>query len=457
LLTFAASTLLAATALGVHAFPAVDALVGRALAAYQTPGASIAIVRRGRLAYARGYGTRDAARSLPADATTRYGAGSVTKTIVAALVLRLAERRELSLDDRVTRWFPEVGTWDASWRPLRIRHLLEQTSGSPDYNTAWFLGETAGAWLAARVDREAIVRRLATKRLAFTPGTRFGYSNANYLLLGAIAERAAHVPLAALLRLEIFTPLGMRDTALAAPDPRNAEEAAGYTKTPLGPRPVPPWNPDLTYAAGGVRSTVLDLARFDAALCEGRVLSRSSFATMTSPATLSDGTRSPYGVGFFTYDAGGRRVAWHDGTVLGYRAMHSLLPRSCDAVVVLANADYFHAPVVAMQVERAVFGVPGGDDEPFDAGLPRLSMVFAGAMGLAPLGLAVVLRRRRLLGACGLVASYAAGSVWLPAGACVAAAFTVAVAPWPRTAKRPHRHGPATGQSGIRGLRETLR
>src|SRR5580658_2014662 len=138
---------------------------------------------------------------------------------------------------------------------------------------------------------------LARWPLRFIPGSHFDYSNANYFLLGLVAESAARKPLATLLRDEIFNAVGMPDTHLAAPDAQSASEAPAVTTTPFGPRVVAPWDPALTFTAGGVRSTVLDLARFDAALCSGRLLSAASAAAMRERATLSDGTRSSYGLG----------------------------------------------------------------------------------------------------------------------------------------------------------------
>jgi D-alanyl-D-alanine carboxypeptidase len=410
---------------------AIAAIVRRSIAAYETPGASVAVLRGGRLVYAAGFGTRDAARRQPADARTRYGIGSVTKTLVAALVLRLVEQRRMSLDDRVTRWLPAY----ANAHRVRVRDLLTQTSGIRDYNDALFIATVAPWVLPGHVDRSVIVKALAGWPLAFEPGTRFAYSNSNYLLLGTLAERATGKPLAVLLREQIFDPLGMHDTALGPPMPATGREAAGFTKTPVGPLAVPPWNADLTYAAGGVRSTVLDLARFDVALCAGRVVSPASFARMTSQATLANGARSEYGMGFHVYDTRGQRVAWHDGTVLGYKAMHLLLPATCAGVVVLANADYFESIAVALRIQHEAFGLPGESGDRFDANLPRWSMLLAAALGIVPLALSIALRRRRRVALVAALATYVLGAIWLPAALASAAASAALIA-WPARSGR---------------------
>jgi D-alanyl-D-alanine carboxypeptidase len=412
----------------------VSSLVARALRDEQTPAASVAIVRGGRLVFAKGFGLRDPPRALPADARTCYEIGSVTKTLVAALVLRLAERHVISLDDPVTRYLPSF----ARARAVHIRHLLAQTSGIRDYNDALFLATVVPHVLPGRVDRDAILSMLARWPLAFEPGTRFAYSNANYLVLGIIAERATGQSLAALLQREVFGPLGMRRTALDAEPATDADGALGYTKSPLGPVAVPPWDPQLTFAAGGLRSSAADLATFDVALASGRVISPQSFAEMTS-ATATGGGRDGYGYGLFSYATGGVRVVWHDGTVLGFRAMNALVPERGDAVVVLANSDYFHATLVAMQIEAAVLGVPGGTGERFDFNLPLPSAAIGLALAALVVAASTLRRARRATALAGAVAVYATATVYLPAGLGLAA-IVVALVAWPSRHPRAPLH-----------------
>src|SRR5581483_9841373 len=117
----------------------VGAIVRASLERYDTPGVSVAVLHRGVLTFAAGFGTRDAQRRRPAGARTRYGIGSVTKTIVAALIFRLAEQHRLALDDSVARWLPQFVTAPG----VHVRDLLRQTSGIRDYNDAAFLAGVA--------------------------------------------------------------------------------------------------------------------------------------------------------------------------------------------------------------------------------------------------------------------------------------------------------------------------
>lgn len=160
---------------------------------------------------------------------------------------------------------------------------------------------------------------------------------------------------------------------------------------------------------------------------------------MTSGTVLAGGQMTDYGFGFHVYDSGRRRVAWHDGTVLGYKAMNSLLPATCDAVVVLGNADYFHAPIVAMRIEHALFGMPGGEGERFDPNLPRWSMLLAATLAALPLLVAFAAGRRRWSAAGIALMTYAIGTVWLPGGVALSVAGVALVARGGRAGARARK------------------
>jgi CubicO group peptidase (beta-lactamase class C family) len=345
--------------------------------------------------------------------------------------LQLAERGTLSLDDRVTQYLP----FFTIAREVRVRHLLSQTSGIRDYNDALFLATVSSSVMPGRVDRDAVLRALSRWPLDFQPGTRFEYSNANYLVLGTIAERAAGMPLAALLRERIFAPLGMEDTALdATRDDNGADVATGYTRSPIGAIAAHRWDPQLTYAAGGVRSTALDLAAFDVGLISGRVVSPASFVLMSSGFPLPSG-RSDYGFGTYVSTESGRQILWHDGTVLGFKAMNAVLPGTRDAVIVLADADYFHAADLAMQIAQGVFALPGGSRERFDPNLPRWSMSIGLALAAIVFGASMRLSKRRNAAGIAAVAVYAVASVSPPLGVGLACASLALVA-WPARRRR---------------------
>ena len=381
----------------------VDAIAAQALARYQIPGMSVAIVEHGRLVYARGYGERDVRLRLPAIARTQYGIGSVTKQFVAAEVLGLAARGKLSLDEPIGSLFG-----DGPAARVTIRQLLSQRSGIADYNTPLAVLREAPSYVTGTFGPRRIASLVLSQGPGYAPGSKFDYSNANYILLGLIVERVTGLSLAAALERDLFDPLRMHDTALSDAPWCSGDASCGYSKTPIGVVAVQPWDANMTYAAGGLRSTVLDLARWDLALMQGPLALRVAFDRMR--AVSAD---SQYGFGEFAYPVPQNQVVvWHDGTVYGFKAMNSIVLPSRDAVVVLANADYAHAPIVATQIENALWGIPGGEREGLDANLPRYSYAIALVCAIVPL-LVLAIRRRRSWPALLLAALAYVGGVYL--------------------------------------------
>ena len=409
----------------------VDAIANAALRDYQIPGMSIAIVKNGVVSYTRGYGYSNVESLTVATPQTQYQIGSVTKQITAALILQLAAEHRLSLDDRVTKYFP----FFRSASKVRIRDLLGQRSGIADYNSAWMLAAAAPQLLRGAIGHEGLVRVIAGRSLAFRPDAMFQYSNSNYLLLGLIAERIARKPLATLMEDRFFAPLSMRRTILGMAAYCRGDAACGYSKTPLGVTAITPWRSDWTYSAGGVTSTASDLARWDIALMTGRILPAWAFAAMITPRRDSG-----YGYGVFAYSESGHRIVWHDGTVYGFKAMNSLVLPERDAVVVLCNADYAHAAVVAMRIESALFSIPGGEAERPDVQLPLFAFSLAALFGLLPVAAMLLLRRRLVLGSACAVLAYAGGVYFWPAGLAFALAGIVIVSWRPGKGKIPTGH-----------------
>jgi len=330
----------------------IDHLVSDALARSRTPAFSVAVLQRGRIVFAKGYGKRNLKSHSPADADTRYAIGSITKEFTAALILQLISEKCLHQNTLVEQFFPGFD------RHIRIADLLRQTSGLPDYNTAEFIARSFPAEMPGHVRTDAVIREIGRLPLHFQPGSKFEYSNSNYFLLGFVAERVAGKPLATLFRDRIFAPLKMNSTGLdtgLGPD-----EAQGYTLTDAGPVPIPQFDSHLTLAAGGLRSSASDLALWNGALLKVPRFHRL-LKEMTAPVDLSTG-RSPYGAGLFAYPYGMQTVGWHDGTVAGYKAMDVLAFPSDVAVIALANADTAPSPILAWQIRALLLPLDGAPD-----------------------------------------------------------------------------------------------
>ena len=297
-------------ALSAQQRASIDAIVRYVMGDRHVLGLSLAVARDGEIVYANGYGFADRRRTIRVRPQTVFAIASLEKSFVAASVLRLAERRRLSLDDTLARYVP----WYRNASGVTIAELLSHTSGIPDY------AQQPGFDRAQRapVSPDALVRRVSALPLLFAPGTAYGYSNTDYVLLGMIVERVTATPLAAWLQRDLLVPLGLRATASWDPflvEPGRAEGSVADATGSLG------------FGAAGLESNALDLARWIDDLVALRVVNARDLARMFG------------GMGFFSGTIGDRRGAWHSGYVAGYSSYVAIVPSERLGVVLLCNAD----------------------------------------------------------------------------------------------------------------------
>lgn len=288
----------------------VDAIVRYVMGDHHVLGLSLAIARNGAIVYARGYGFADRRRTLPVQPSTVFAIASLEKSFVAASVLRLAERQRLSLDDTLARYVP----WYDNARDVTIRELLTHTSGIPDYAQLSGFNRTQ----RAPVSPEALVRRVAALPLLFEPGSAYGYSNTDYVLLGIIVQRVTGSPLAAWLHRDLFAPLHLTSTASWNPFLDGTRDAQGSVAAGSG---------SLGFGAADLQSNVLDLAAWIDDLFALRVVNASDLAGMFG------------GMGFTSGRIGSHRGAWHSGYVPGYSSYIAIVPSEHVGVVLLCNEN----------------------------------------------------------------------------------------------------------------------
>lgn len=318
----------------------IDAAVAQVLEHDGAPSASIAIVRDGRVAYAAAYGQASIAPPMRATPRTRYQLASLSKTLTADAVLLLEQEGALSLDDVVARWIPDITGGDR----ITLRELLTHTAGYPDHYPQTY---PAGP-RTQPVTPDAIIGEWGRHPLLFEPGTRFRYSNLNYVIAARIAEKASGMPLFALLQDRILAPLGMSGAIdLDDVGPGTPDIATGYVRAALGSlRPAPNEGRGWSFGAGQVVATATDLARWDAGLIRGELLAPRQANEQVSTPTLADGSRSSYALGLQVATTAGRTVLSHVGQGLGFLAVNRIYPAERIAIVVLTNdsssAAYAH-------------------------------------------------------------------------------------------------------------------
>jgi CubicO group peptidase (beta-lactamase class C family) len=306
--------------------PQVDALMQDYTG--DVPGASVLVLRDGEPVVRAGYGLADMEARTPATATTNYRLASVTKQFTAASVLLLAEDGRLKLDDRVRKWLPSL---PKAAEPITIRHLLTHTSGLIDYEDV--IPETFKPQL-----HDADVLRLleSQDRTYFKPGSNYRYSNSGYALLALIVERASGRTFATFLRERIFQPLGMSNTvAYEEGISTVSNRAYGHTQEQSRWNRTDQSQTSAVLGDGGIYSSIDDLAKWDAALYDGRLLPQSSLQAAFTPATHTDDPEVQYGFGWRITG----ETLWHSGETVGFRNVIVRYPKRHLTVVVLTNRN----------------------------------------------------------------------------------------------------------------------
>jgi CubicO group peptidase (beta-lactamase class C family) len=326
----------------------LDSIAFHAMGEQSIPGLSVAIVRDGQVIEERGYGTADPRDPHLATENTLYQIASVSKQFTAAAVLRLAEQGTLRLDQPVTDF---VDGLPAQYRRVTLDRLLNHTAGVPNFTE--FFREFHRPLTPAQ-----LVDSLAARPLLFTPGTGFHYSNSGYYLLGLVIERATGDSYGDWMRRQFWAPLGMDDTHYCGTRPGTALPS-GYARNRRGDAVrVEPWDPSVLYAAGSVCSTAADLAKWEVALGEGKVLSPASYRMMTTPVGGADpNVRMSYGFATMVDTTEAGPYLHHDGAVAGFRAQVAWYPAERLAVVVLMNQGLAAPEPIERDFARAVLGV----------------------------------------------------------------------------------------------------
>jgi D-alanyl-D-alanine carboxypeptidase len=342
------SALLACSVAGYsQAMPAVDDYVLKEMKRQNTPAVSIAIVRDGKIAYAKGYGVADLENQVPATSKTVYEIGSVTKQFTATLVMKLVEEGKVKLDESIRTYLPET---PESWKDVTVRHLLTHTSGIKSYTDVAAFGEKA----LYPVTPESFLEFVKQQTPDFKPGESWKYNNSGFFLLGLLIEKLEGKPYGEVLKARIFNPLGMTSTTMNDPAEIIPNRAKGYSVMGATRRNAPYIDMGWPYAAGALVSTVEDLAKWDAALYGESILKQSSLKQMWTPVKLNTGVARPYGFGWSFAEANGVQVIEHGGAIPGFKAMISRYPSKKLTVIVLANAINFAESTVAHNIAAIV-------------------------------------------------------------------------------------------------------
>jgi D-alanyl-D-alanine carboxypeptidase len=290
--------------------------VDRFLATHAVPGASVAVVRDGRLAQVVS-GVADVDTKRKVTAGTKFRIASVTKNFVAALTLDLAEEGVVALDDPVERWLPRLPERLAFVRGVTLRQLLSHTSGLRQTFTD---DRDRGRTLTA----DDLLDRIPPP--VCVPGACWSYADGNYILIGLVLEAAAGQTLSTELRKRLLDRLDLTRTELLSAGALTKPSPPQYALEHRGAEPVVPHRLrrqllplSAENGAGGMVASASDVARWADALLGGRVLEPASLREMLDTRTMRglpcpEGCRFPHGLGIFHYTVGGHQLVGHDGS-----------------------------------------------------------------------------------------------------------------------------------------------
>lgn len=308
----------------------VDQIAKDALQDTGVPSASLAVVKDSRVVYVQAYGDARAEPRVPAHPEIRYSIGSISKQFTATAILMLAEEGKLTLDDPVSRFLPTL----TRANEVTIRELLSHTSGYEDY----WPQDYVPPFMLEEVTEDQILDQWARKPLDFDPGTQWQYSNTGFVIAGLIVEKVSGMPLMKFLHERVFEPLNMGSVADVDKGPLHDPDATGYQKYGLGPeRLAPKEAKGWLYGAAELAMSARDLAKWDIAMIDQRLLKPSSYKEMQTEVLLKNGKGTRYGLGIAVTNESDHRALEHGGEVSGFAAQNFVFPDDHMAVVVLTN------------------------------------------------------------------------------------------------------------------------
>jgi len=326
----------------------LELYMNRALTNWRIPGAAVCIVKDGQVVLMRTFGIKELGLTDKVDENTLFMIGSNTKAFTATALAMLQDKKQLSLDDLVTKYIPNFKLDNKlAGEQTIVRDLLCHRIGF-----ATFQGDFT--FYNTNLSREDVIQKMSLVKAAFPFRAKWGYTNAAFLTAGEIIPRVTGRPWEVYLKDNIFAPLGMSNTlALSADLPKSLNRTAAHTIVDGRLVAIPYCQIDALAPAGGISSSINDMSKWVLALLnDGKVGQR-----VVIPSAAIQATRQPqdvvgavrhlngevddelYGLGWFIQNYSGHRIVMHDGGVNGYVSSVTLVPQDHLGIVILTNTD----------------------------------------------------------------------------------------------------------------------
>jgi CubicO group peptidase (beta-lactamase class C family) len=305
------------------------------------PGTAVLVMVDGKPVLRKGYGMADVEKGVKVTPDMIFRIASVTKQFTAVAVLQLVQQGKISLDDPITKHLPD---FDTRGKTITIENLLTHTSG--------LFNVTALDDFDSQITRDLkpieVANLIAGKPLEFEPGSKFKYSNTNYILLGMLIEKVTGRTYAENLESSIAKPLGLADTRYSRDDALTPRHARGYDLESSGQwAPMKPMSMTQPFAAGAIESTVDDLAKWTQALADGKAVDSKLLERAWTPYKPTE-RPSDYGYGWFIRTGSGERWIGHNGGINGFQSAAVWIPEKKVFVAILRNGTGRAVPEVLL-------------------------------------------------------------------------------------------------------------
>jgi CubicO group peptidase (beta-lactamase class C family) len=309
----------------------VDDYIHAQMEKRKIPGLALLVVRDGQIERAQGYGFSNVELQAPVKPETIFQSGSMGKQFTAMAVMMLAEQGKLSIDDSLTKFFPDA---PAAWKQVKVKNLLSHTGGFTDYPKNFDMRRD--------YTEDQLLKIVEGIPLAYPPGSKWSYSNLGYLTLGVLIHRVSGQFYGDFLHDRVFEPLGMTTTRIISEEDVIPNRAAGY-RLVKGELKNQEWvSPKVnTTADGSLYFSILDLAKWDSALREGKFISTEGYKLTWTPFVLNNGKPNAdgYGFGWFVGSKNGHRIIEHEGAWQGFNTNISRYVDDGLTLVVLTNLE----------------------------------------------------------------------------------------------------------------------
>ncbi len=287
------------------------------------------VYKKGKMILEKGYGYQDIKNKIPNDPNTIFQVGSITKQFTATVILKLAEENKLTLQDKLTKYFPDYPRGNE----ITIEHMLSHTSGIYEYFRNPLYHQLKEEKSLTKEDRMALFR---DKPMDFIPGTNFSYCNSGYELLGLIIEKITRKPYEQVVKEMILKPLKMAHSGFDFKGLQSNLKAKPYSlySKEKSIESIP-WDSTATYSAGALYSNAKDMYLWHQGLLKNKIIKKSSLEKAYIP--LLNG----YGYGWWIESLYNKRVVSHGGNVDGFTSQFTRVPED-DICIVLLNNTYNH-------------------------------------------------------------------------------------------------------------------